>query len=218
MAFILSTSLNSNAPGYNFSAQVNDSGGGMEPHTAPIPAATAGTMASSTTFTVPTGSVTNGSTIGIFWVAGGILKGALGCTVTGVSAGSPNDTITVSAASATFVAASGSAPVALPSSGAITVSAQYVVDAAFNLPASNASATPNIPGLAIASDQIVCTQFLTSAPASLYVDFRTPVPSEYRYSVSRGDAQPFNGAVASVAVYNSAAAVANWQLVVITST
>lgn len=212
--FTLSTSSGTQAPGYNTNYQVNDSGGGEQPHGGQIPAAQAGTMASSTTCTVPTGTIPNSSVVAIFWYVAGVLKGALGCSVTGVSVASPNDTLTVSASGATYIGgASG-----LPSSGAITVSIATVIDAAFNLPSSNSAATPNVPGLAIAADQIVCTQFFTSAPASLYVDTRNPAPSEYRYSVSRGDSQPFNGTVASADVYNVATTIANWQMVVITST
>jgi hypothetical protein len=204
--FTLSTAYGSSSQGYQFNSQVNDSGAGVQPHTAQIPAANAGTMASSTTFTVPTGTIANGALIAIFWYVVGVLKGALNCTVTAVSTGSPNDTITVSAASAAYIGGAS----ALPSGGAITVSPAYVADVSF--------AIANVQGLAVACDQIVSTQFLNASGTSLYVDTRNPAPSEYRYSVSRGDTAPFSGSAASANVYNSATTIANWQLVAVTTT
>ena len=206
--FTLSTSQGSNTPGYNFSAQVNDTGGGVQPHNAALAAAIAAVMASGTTFTVPTGSIANGATIGIFWLVGGVLKGAVNLLVTGVAAGSPNDTVTVSATNVAYVGGA----VALPSSGAITVSVAYAVDVSF--------AIANVNGLAISSDQIAVTQFFSSAAASssVYVDTRSPVPSEYRYSVSRGDAAPFSGSVVSANAYNAATTIANWQMALVTAT
>jgi hypothetical protein len=203
--FSLSTSQSTVGPGYTFSAQVTDSGGGCEPHAAPIPAATAGTMASSTTFTVPTGSIANGAIIAIFWYLAGVLKGALNLTVTGVAAGNPNDTVTVSVTGVAYVGGAS----ALPSSGAITAAVAYPVEATF--------AMSTLVGLGVTCDQVAATQFFSSS-ASLYVDVRNPAPSEFRYSTVRGDALPFSGTVASINVYNSATVIANWQLGVITQT
>jgi hypothetical protein len=215
MSFSLSTSTATTGPGFNFSASVTDSGGGSQPHADQIPAAIAGTMASATTFTVPTGSIANGATIGIFWTVAGVQKGAVNLLVTAVTVGSPNDTITVSTANVEYVGGQGgvsggsSPPSGLPSSGAITVAVAYAVETTFVM--------SSVVGMAITADQIVVTD-IRSSSASLYLDLRNPVPSEFVYSTSRGDAAPFAGTVATTNVYNSSTTISNWQITVVTAT
>jgi hypothetical protein len=155
------------------------------------------------TLTVPTGSLTNGQTLAIFWTVGGVVNACYDVTVASVSTASPNDTVTLTGASSTptggqYYAASDSAPTTLPANAtAILISVATDVTVGVDIVGANLQQlqiSSNQPGLVELFDAVPTERLVAGLPSS---------SSFYAWPTSLGQSVPFSQTVTKVRFYNN---------------
>jgi len=182
--------------------------------TGALAAAIAATIASqsSCTLTVPTGSLTVGQSVAVFWTAGGVAMGAYDATVSAVTTASPNDTVTLTnvggTLTASYFAASGSAPTSLPANGT-----SVLVSIATDITNSVEIVGSDLQMLLITSNQPGLCELFDSVPTQRRLSYIGSGGGADYWPTAAGQSVPFSQTVVRARMYNNSLSAATMTVV-----